>query len=91
MWLQSPFLEQPAVPWHYLQNNGPRPLPLLLVGMTTALVTKIGHVLIVDDDPALRQMMTEYFVNPDHSASLGDSSLSPWIRFSIHTGMDQVL
>ena len=55
-------------------------------------VTKIGHVLIVDDDAALRQMMTEYFVNPDHSASLGDSSsLSPWIRFSIHTGMDQVL
>ena len=55
-------------------------------------VTKMGHVLIVDDDPALRQMMTEYFVNPDHSASLGDSSsLSPWIRFSIHTGMDQVL
>jgi hypothetical protein len=55
-------------------------------------VTKIGHVLIVDDDAALRQMMTEYFVNPDHSASLGDSSsLSLWIRFSIHTGMDQVL
>jgi hypothetical protein len=54
-------------------------------------VTKMGHVLIVDDDPALRPMMTEYFVNPDHSASLGDSSLSPWIRFSIHTGMDQVL
>jgi hypothetical protein len=54
-------------------------------------VTKMGHVLIVDDDPALRQMMTEYFVNPDHSASLGDSSsLSTWIRFSIHTGMDQV-
>jgi hypothetical protein len=56
-------------------------------------MTKMGHVLIVDDDPALRrQMMTEYFVNPDHSASLGDSiSLSTWIRFSIHTGMDQVL
>ena len=55
-------------------------------------VTKMGHVPIVDDDPALRQMMTEYFVNPDHSASLGDSSsLSLWIRFSIHTGMDQVL
>src|SRR5258706_5251121 len=48
-------------------------------------VTKMGHVLIVDDDPALRQMMTEYFVNPDHSASLGDSSsLSTWIRVSIH-------
>jgi hypothetical protein len=42
----------------------------------------MGHVLIVDDDPALRQMMTEYFVNPDHSASLGDSSsLSTWLRF----------
>ena len=48
-------------------------------------VTKMGHVLIVDDDPALRQMMTEYFVNPDHSASLGDSSsLSTCIRFSRH-------
>ena len=89
IWLQSPFLEQPAVPWNYLQNNGPRPLPPPLIGMTTAQM--MGHVLIVDDDPALRPMMTEYFVNPDHSASLGDSSLSPWIRFSIHTGMDQVL
>jgi len=90
MWLQSPFLEQPAVPWHYLQNNGPRPLPLPLVGMTTALM--MGHVLIVDDDPAMREMMPEYFVNSDRSASLRDSSsLSTWIRYSIHTGMDQVL
>jgi len=64
--------------------------PTAAVGMTTALM--MGHVLIVDDDPALREMMTEYFVNPDHSASLGDSSsLSTWIRFSIHTGMDQVI
>jgi hypothetical protein len=87
MWLQSLFLEQPAVPWHYLQTTAP-----LDDNSSNDDVTKMGHVPIVDDDPALRQMMTEYFVNPDHSASLADSSsLSPWIRFSIHTGMDQVL
>jgi len=44
----------------------------------------MGHVLIVDDDPALREMMTEYVVNPDHSASsmlgdLGYFTISRWI------------
>jgi hypothetical protein len=34
----------------------------------------------IDDDPALRQMMTEYFVNPDHSA-LGHG----------HSGFDRVV
>src|SRR5260370_7658937 len=34
----------------------------------------MGHVLIVDDDPAFRQMMTEYFVHPPHSPTSRDSS-----------------